>query len=130
MENSAVGFRLCRGKNGGHKNVAYFILQHGLPELFDAPLRKEKPSQERLQSILANGVTWYASLLLSLVEHDRRPGLAHARQMSTLEPDYRRQKQQESLDAKQALTQGKRLCADRDSKKENVGRCLPRRNNS
>ena len=35
-------------KNLGHKNVSYFILQHSLPELFDAPLRKEKPSQEQL----------------------------------------------------------------------------------
>ena len=104
-------------KNLGHKNVARFILQNGLPELFDAPLREEKPSQEQLQSILANGVTWYASLLLSLVEHDRRPGLAHARQMSTLEPDFRRQKQQAHLDAKQALAKGKRLCEDRDSRK-------------
>ena len=104
-------------KNLGHKNVARFIFQNGFPELLDAPLRNEKPSQEHLQSILADGVTWYASLLLSLVEHDRRPGLAHARQMSTLEPDFRRQKQQESADAKQALAQGKRLCADRDSRK-------------
>ena len=104
-------------KNLGHKNVAYFILQHGLPELFDAPLRNEKPSQELLQSILAEGVTWHASLLLSLFEHDQRPGLAHARQMSTRESDFRRQKQQASSDAKQALAQGKRLCEDRDSRK-------------
>ena len=104
-------------KNLGHKNVAIFILHHGLPDLFDAPLRKEKPSREQLHSILADGVTWYASLLLSLVEHDRRPGLAHARQMSTLEADFRRQKQQAHSDAKHALAKGKRLCEDRDARK-------------
>ena len=59
-------------KKLGHENVAHFILRHGLPELFDAPLRNETPSQEMLQSILAEGVTWHASLLLSLCEHDQR----------------------------------------------------------
>ena len=105
-------------KNLGHKNVAYFILQHGLPELFDAPLRNEKPSQELLQNILEDGVHWHVSLLRSLIEHDQRPGLAHERQMSDLQQTaWRRQKQQAHLHAKQALAQGKRLCEDRDSRK-------------
>ena len=50
-------------KNLGHKDVAFFILQHGLPELFDPPLRKNKPSQELLESILEEGMRWHASLL-------------------------------------------------------------------
>ena len=115
MESSAVGLPLCCGKKLGHKNVAHFILQHGLPELFDAPLRTIKASQEDLQSILAKGVTWHASLLLSLFEHDQRPGLAHARQMSDLrQTAWRRQKQETDLHAKQALSPRERLSKDSD----------------
>ena len=43
-------------KNLGRKNVAFFILQQGIPELFDAPLRNEALSREQLQSILEDGV--------------------------------------------------------------------------
>ena len=78
---------------------------------------KRNPSRKRLQRILADGVHWHASLLESLIKHGQRPGLAHARQMSTLQPDFRRQKQQAHSDAKHALAKGKRLCEDRDARK-------------
>ena len=55
--------------------MAFFILQHGLPELFDVPVRTQKPSQEMLQSILDEGMFWHASLLQSLIKHGDRPGL-------------------------------------------------------
>ena len=96
----------------------FFILQHGLPELFDAPIRKEKPSQELLQSIIEDGMRWHASLLQSLVLHKERPGLAHARRMSNLlDTVWRREKQEACLAAKQAVSRGRRLCMERDSKK-------------
>lgn len=68
--------------------------------------------------MLEDGVHWHASLLQSLVEHEKRPGLAHARQMSDRQQTaWRRQKKQAYLYAKQALSQGKRLSKDRDSNK-------------
>ena len=102
----------------GDKNVAFFILQYCLPELFDAPVRREKPTQKLLQSILDDGMRWHDSLPQSLVEHDKRPGLAHARQTSDLQQTaWRRQKQPAYWHAKQALPQGKRLSEERDSNK-------------
>ena len=105
-------------KKLGHKSVALFILQHGLPELFDPPLRKNKPSKELLESILEKGMRWHASLLQSLLEHDKGPELAHAQRMSCLElTAWRRAKQQAYLAASEAFYQGKRLCEQRDSNK-------------
>ena len=61
---------------------------------------------------------WYASLLRSLVEHDKLPGLTHARQMSALEhTEWRRQKRTACSAAKSALIQGSRLSMQRDSNK-------------
>ena len=77
-------------KNLGHENVAFFIWQHGLPELLDAPWRKHAPSPEMLQGILEEGLRWHASLLQSLVAHSTDPQMEHARR--TLEPHYTFQK--------------------------------------
>ena len=110
----------------GNKNVVFFILQHGLPELFDARVRKEKPSREMLQSILEDGMRWHASLLHSLVEHNERPGLAHARRMSDLEHTaWRRQQREACLVAQQALSRGRRLSMERDSKKRSYDEMSP-----
>ena len=103
----------------GDKHVAVLILHHGAPELFDAPLQRNKPTPELLQSILEDGMYWHASLLQSLVEHDERPGLAHARQMSNLEQSARANKKRQAfLVAKHKLFQGMSLPMARDSKKK------------
>ena len=105
-------------KKLGHKNVAFFIWQHGLPELLDAALRKNKPSAERLQSILEDGMRWHASLLRSLVEYSTGPQMEYARRMSDLGlTAWRRPKRQTYLAAKEKLNRGKRLCEQRDAKK-------------
>jgi len=105
-------------KNLGHENVAFFIWQHGLPELLEAPLRTKPPSREQLQSILEEGIHWHASLLQSLVAYSTGPELEHARRMSDLgQAAWRRPKRQTYVAAKEKLNRGKRLCEQRDSKK-------------
>ena len=127
LQNSAVGLGVCCGNFLAIKLVfCFFILQHGLPELFDARVRKEKPSREMLLSILEDGVRWHASLLHSLVEHNERPGLAHARRMSDLEHTaWRRQQREACLVAQQALSRGRRLSMERDSKKRSYDEMSP-----
>ena len=105
-------------KNLGHKNIAFFIWQHGLPELLEAPLRMKPQSREQLQSILEEGIHWHASLLQSLVAYSTGPELEHARRMSDLgQAAWRRPKRQTYFAAKEKLKRGKRLCEQRDSKK-------------
>ena len=79
-----------------------------------------------LQSILEDGMRWHASLLHSLVEHNERPGLAHARRMSDLEHTaWRRQQRGACLVVKQALSRGRRLSMERDSKKRSYDEMSP-----
>ena len=105
-------------KNLGHKNVAFFIWQHGLPELLEAPLRKNKASPDMIQGILEDGMRWHASLLRSLVEHSTGPQMEHARRMSDLGMvAWRRPKRQALVAAKEKLNWGKHLCEQRDSNK-------------
>ena len=109
-------------KNLGHRNVAFFIWQHGLPELLEAPLRNHEPSPEMLQGILEEGLRWHASLLQSLVAHSTGPQMEHARRMSDLGlAAWRRLKGQTYLVAKEKLIRGKRLCQQRDSNKRRYG---------
>ena len=78
----------------------------------------EEKNRRKNCYILDDGMRWHDSLLQSLVEHDKRPGLAHAQQMSNLElSEWRHQKQQAFLVAKQARSEGRRLSMERDSKK-------------
>ena len=79
-----------------------------------------------LQSILEDGMRWRASLLHSLVEHNERPGLAHARRMCDLEDTaWRRQQREACLVAQQALSRGRRLSMERDSKKRSYDEMSP-----
>ena len=110
--------QLMLRKNIGHKNVAFFIWQHGLPDLIDTPLRKQQPSLESLQRILADGIRWYASLLQSLVVYSEDLEMEHARQMSDLGlTAWFRPRRQTFVLAKETFKLGKRLCEERDSKK-------------
>lgn len=71
-----------------------------------------------LQSIIEYGMRWHASLLRSFVEHNERPGLAHARRMIDKEHiAWRHQRREACLVAKPALSRGRRLSMERDSKK-------------
>ena len=105
-------------KNLGNAKAAFFIFNHGIPELFDAPLRKTPPSEAQLQSMLEDAMHWYASMLQSIVEHEDHPDMECARKLACLDQDaWRRRRQETKRDAKQRLSQGSRLAMDRDTKK-------------
>jgi hypothetical protein len=106
----------------GDRKVAFFIWTHGLPEFF-ARVRHVRAvtcgmTKEMLQSIIEEGMEWYASLIQSLMEHESRSDLDTRRQLSDLRKsplqDIRRKALQRCNQLKQ---QGKLLATARDSLK-------------
>jgi hypothetical protein len=56
----------------GDKTIAFFIWTHGLPAIFDASSdRNRKIKKAVLQSAVDKGMTWYASLIKSVIEYER-----------------------------------------------------------
>ena len=105
-------------KNLGNAKVPFFILNNGIPELFDAPLRKTPPSLAELESMLEQAIHWYVSMLESILKHEDHPDMERARKLGSLEHEaWRRGRQETKRDAKQRLSQGSRLAMDRDTKK-------------
>ena len=105
-------------KNLGNVHVAYFILNRGLPPLFDAPLRKQQLDNKLLDQMLEEGMHWYASLLHSILERENHPDMADARKLGTLDQHaWRQQRQEIKRQAKQRMAQGKSLAKVRDDKK-------------
>ena len=104
----------------GDRKVAFFIWTHGLPEFF-ARVRHVRAvtcgmTKEMLQSIIEEGMEWYASLIQSLREHESRSDLETRRQLGDLRKsplqDIRRKALQRCNQLKQ---QGKLLATARDS---------------
>ena len=101
-------------KNLGHAKAAFFIFNHGIPELFDAPLRETPPREAEVQSMLEEAMHWYASMLQSILEHEEHPDMECARKLACLDQDeWRRGRQGTKRDAKQRLLQGSRLAMER-----------------
>ena len=67
-----------------HK-VAYFIFNHGVPALFNLPLTSKAQSKAILQSMLEDLMTWHASLLHSILDHQSHPDMANARKLAALD---------------------------------------------
>ena len=102
--------------NLGDAKVAYFIFNHGLPELFNTPTRRKALTKEMLQDMLEQFMHWYASLLNSIVEHQSHPDMENARKLASL--DYKmwtQQRRERRMEIKRELAQGKRLMEERDS---------------
>jgi len=72
-------------KNLGDSKVAYFIFNHGVPALFNLPLTSKAPSKAILQSMLEDLMTWHASLLHSILDHQNHPDMANARKLAALD---------------------------------------------
>jgi hypothetical protein len=105
----------------GDRKVAFFIWTHGLPEFFDGANVRAGTcgmTKEMLQSIIEEGMEWYASLVQSLMEHESRSDLETRRQLGDLRKsplqDIRRKALQRCNQLKQ---QGKLLATARDSLK-------------
>ena len=102
-----------------HK-VAYFIFNHGVPALFNLPLTSKAPSKAILQSMLEDLMTWHASLLHSILDHQSHPDMANARKLAALDQtDWRIHRRERKKEAQQRMVQGSRLVKERDSSKRN-----------
>lgn len=116
LQRSTLNVILC--KNMGHVKVPYFILNHGLPELLNAPVTEELPKKALLHNMLDEGMHWHASLLQSLLEHETDPNIEQARRLSALDEHIWQQKRQDAkAEAKDLLHQGKALAQKRDTGK-------------
>ena len=105
-------------KNLGHSKVAYFIFNHGLPDVLDLSFAKKAPGKAMLQNMLDELMIWYGSLLQSILEHESHPDMADARKQADLEQKmWRMQRKEKKLQAKQEMVQGSSLVKERDSGK-------------
>jgi len=105
-------------KKLGHTKVAFFIFNHGIPDLFDTPFRKKPPTRALLQSMLEDAMHWHASMLLSIVAYEDHPDMENARQLGALDQGaWRQQRQERKRQAKQRISQGSRLAMERDTEK-------------
>ena len=105
-------------KNLGDARVAYFIFNHGLPKLLDVSLGSSPPRKALLQNMLEDLMTWHASLLHSLLDRESHPDMATARKLASLDQRLWQQELRKKREqAREAMVQGERLAAERDSKK-------------
>ena len=107
-------------KNFGDAKVTYFISNHGLPALLDVSLRRKAPSKAMLQNMLEELMTWHASLLQSILEHQNHSDMANARKLAALDQTvWRMHRRERKKEAQQRMVQGSRLVKERDSSKRN-----------
>ena len=107
-------------KNLGDARVAYFIFNHGLPQLLDPPLGEKAPGKAMLQNMLEELMAWHASLLQSILERQNHPDMANERKLAALDQKmWQRHRRERKSEAKQQMVQGRRLVKERDSRKRN-----------
>ena len=105
-------------KNLGDSRAAYFIFNHGLPELLDVPLRQKPLTIPKLQSMVQELMTWYASMLQSILERQQHPGMADAHRCGAKdEKEWRTHRREGKSKAWVDLRQGQNLAKERDSGK-------------
>ena len=105
-------------KNLGDAKVAYFILDHGLPKVLNSPWSTQKPHKALINEMLEELMTWYASLLQSMIEHREHPRMDDARKFAHLgQAEWREQRRKAKEAARQEIREGKQLQKQRDDKK-------------
>ena len=105
-------------KNLGDYRVAYFIFNNGLPEFLDLDLGRRAPDKAMLQNMLEDLMIWRASLLQSILDHQRHPDMQIARRLSSLDHKvWQKQRRERLWEAKRQMAQGARLQKQRDSGK-------------
>ena len=104
-------------KDFGETNVAYFILNHGIPAILEVPLRRKALTKAMFKNMLEELMIWHASLLQSLLDRQENPDMKHVRRLSALnEQKWQRQRREEKK-TKERIDEGVRLSAQRDSRK-------------
>ena len=106
-------------KNVGDYRAAYYIFNHGLPALLDAPLtRYTMLTKPMLQSMVQELMTWHASLLQSILDRQQDPRMEFAHKCSAKDQqEWRRHRHEEKNRARADLREGEDLAKERDSGK-------------
>ena len=114
QQRSWVGHMLR--KNLGDAKVGYYILNHGVPEVLDVPMRFKKViNRALLQNMLDEFMKWHRSLLQYIVECKAHPDMAIALKLSDLnEGEWRETRLRLKNEARQRLKDGARLSKQKD----------------
>ena len=104
-------------QNLGDARVAIFLFNHPIPRLLDLPMRTNAPTKALLQNMLEEFMTWHASLLQSLLEHQQHPDVIMARRLSDLDQMRNELWRLCKMKAKQRMNYGASLVEQRDSRK-------------
>ena len=107
-------------KNLGDHRVAFYILEHGLPTLLDAPLgrrREPKVKREEVDSMLEELMKWHVSLLKWLDNRQNNPNYIVAQMLSDPnEKEWQVDRRRRKSELEQQLRKGKYLAHLRDTK--------------
>ena len=60
-------------KNLGSANVMRYIWKHGIPKIMTLPPHTKLLTKETLRQMIEQLLTWYASILYSIVEYEKDP---------------------------------------------------------
>ena len=105
-------------KNLGDARVAYYIFEHGVPTLLDAPLQRKPAQRAMLQNMLEEFMTWHASFLQCLHDREQHPNTITARRLSDLDQkQWQTERRRKKRETERRLSQGAHLATLRDSKK-------------
>ena len=106
-------------KNLGDAKVGYYILNHGVPEILDVPVRfKKVVNKALLQNMLDKFMIWHSSLLQYIVQYKAHPHMAVALKLSDLnEGQWLETRQRLKNEARKKLKDGARLSNQKDTGK-------------
>jgi hypothetical protein len=103
-------------KNLGDARVAFYILEHGIPTLLDAPVPRRPLERAHLQDILEELMIWYSSLLQWLTKHQKDPKTIMAQKLSDLDQKlWQAERRRRKYEAQEQLREGAHLAELRDS---------------
>ena len=104
--------------NLGDSKVSFYICQNGLPRLLQTPTNNHDPSSELLQSILEEGMTWYAGLLQYILIRQKDPNAIIARKLSDLnQKEWQNCRRAQKAELRERQRQGEKMARLRDQKK-------------
>ena len=106
-------------KNLGDAKVAYYILNYGVPEVLNVPVRFKKViNKALLQNMLDEFMIWHCSLLQYIVQYKAHPDMAIALKLSDLnEGEWRETRQRLKNEARHRLKDGARLSKQKETGK-------------
>ena len=106
-------------KNLGDAKVGNYILNNGVPEVLDIPMRFNKViNKALLQNMLDEFMIWHSSLLQYIVQYKAHPHMAVALKLSDLkEGQWRETRQRLKNEARQRLKDGAHLSNQKEKGK-------------